>query len=384
MRIAILELVQTHAGFELEFDKIIIEELKAQGHEPVLFLPENSKLEADLGIPIEYVTGGEIVSYENVGRLTRLWRAWQREQRRVKWFNSAYAKAQSGAVDAILLTTATYRYLRSLHKSKLKKSPIPIIFIFLGINPQEKSVFLKEARQCATYKNIKLKIISLRNDFVSDSIKNIEIIPPPVIVPVHFGAAFAQRAHKQEPLKIGFFGHYRRGEKNVAEILQAFVAAKLSDKAELIVQAAPSTAEDAKELRKIIAKYINTPEISFIHGKLIGEQWHKALQSIDVVFLPYTADRYLYNWSGVYFNAIGFYKPVLATKVLNPEILHKYEIGMEVELQDMDVFKQQLQEFVQNYPTKSPVYASELARANKDFAHQKFIKNILGDITQNV
>ena len=107
MRIAILETVKTHAGFELEFDKIIIDELKRQGHEPVLFLPENSTLDADLGVPIEYMTGGSIVNYENIVRLTKYWRMLQREFRRIKWFNSAYAKAKNGEVDAIILTTAT-------------------------------------------------------------------------------------------------------------------------------------------------------------------------------------------------------------------------------------------------------------------------------------
>ena len=294
MRIAILELVKTHAGFELEFDRIIIDELKKQGHEPVLFLPENSRLEADLGIPIEYMAGGAIVNYENVGRLTKFWWAFQRERRRVKWFNSAYAKAQSGEVDAIILTTATYRYLRSLQKSKLKNSPIPVIFIFLGVNPQEKKLFLNEARKCATYENIKLKITSLRNDFTKDAMRNIEIIPPAVIVPANF-CANEEKERVGYPIKIGFFGHYRKGEKDVEGILQAFIAAKLGEKAELIVQAAPSTAEDAKDLRKIIEKYAHSPEISFIHGKLVGEKWHNALQAVDVVFLPYTAKCYLYN-----------------------------------------------------------------------------------------
>ena len=383
MRIAILETVKTHAGFELEFDKIIIDELKRQGHEPVLFLPENSRLEADLGIPIEYMAGGAIVNYENVGRLTKFWWAFQREFRRIKWFNAAYAKAKNGEVDAIILTTATYRYLRSLHKSKLKNSPIPVIFIFLGVNPQEKKLFLKEARKCATYENIKLKITSLRNDFTKETLSNIEIIPPPVIVPAHFCAEVEENELGRYPIKIGFFGHYRKGEKDVEGILQAFLAAKLGEKAKLVVQAAPSTAKDAKELDKIMQKYVRLPEISFIHGKLVGEKWHNALQAVDVVFLPYTAKRYLYNWSAVYFNAIGFYKPVLVTRIVNPEVLTKYEIGMEVELQDMAIFQQQLQEFVHGYPKKKSIYELELAKANKEFAHKKFIENILGDITKN-
>ena len=59
MRVAILETVKTQGGFEQEFDRLIIDELKKEGHEPVLYLPENSSLPVDFGIPIEYMSGGE-------------------------------------------------------------------------------------------------------------------------------------------------------------------------------------------------------------------------------------------------------------------------------------------------------------------------------------
>ena len=41
MRIAILESIVMPAGHEVEFDRILVEELKKQGHEPVFFVPEN-------------------------------------------------------------------------------------------------------------------------------------------------------------------------------------------------------------------------------------------------------------------------------------------------------------------------------------------------------
>ena len=123
-------------------------------------------------------------------------------------------------MDAIVLTTATYRYLRSLHKSKLKDSPVPVIFIFLGVNPQEKPKFLKQARRCEAYKNIKLKITSLRNDFKDDHVAKIEIIPPPVLLPE--GVPVTADLSYREPVRIGFFGHYRKGEKDIDGIIQAF------------------------------------------------------------------------------------------------------------------------------------------------------------------
>jgi len=376
MRIAILETVKTHAGFELEFDKIIIDELKRQGHEPVLFLPENSNLDVDLGVPIEYMAGGPIVDYENIGKLTKFWRITQREFRRVKWFNAAYAKTKKGEVDAIILTTATYRYLRSLRISKLKNSPIPVFFIFMGITPAEKPNFLIEARKCAVYENIKFKITSLRNDFLDANITNLTIIPPPVLVPSNHGVRPEKK--DQEPIKIGFFGHYRKGEKDIEGVLQAFIKANLGGKAQLIVQAAPRREEDAVDLNEIMQKYAREPSISFIKSDLLGVQWYEALQSVDVIFLPYTAKRYLYNWSAVYFTAIGFNKPVLVTSILNPEVLAGYDIGLEVDLEDMEIFRQQLEEFVYNYQKKLPIYESELKRANKDFSHAEFIRQLLG------
>ena len=100
MRVAILETVKTQAGFEQEFDRLIIDELKKQGHEPILYLPEHSSLPVDFGIPIEYLKGGEIVDYEGAGKVKKIWLSIQRERRRVRWFDAAYEKACRHEVDA--------------------------------------------------------------------------------------------------------------------------------------------------------------------------------------------------------------------------------------------------------------------------------------------
>ena len=47
MRVAILESIVMPAGHEVEFDRILINELKRQGHEPVLFVPENFPFKVD-------------------------------------------------------------------------------------------------------------------------------------------------------------------------------------------------------------------------------------------------------------------------------------------------------------------------------------------------
>ena len=375
MRVAILETVKTQGGFEQEFDRLIIDELKKEGHEPVLYLPENSSLPVDFGIPIEYMSGGEIVDYEGAGKLKKIWLSIQRERRRVRWFDAAYEKACRHEVDAIVLTTATYRYLRSLHKSKLKDSPVPVIFIFLGVNPQEKPKFLKQARRCEAYKNIKLKITSLRNDFKDDHVAKIEIIPPPVLLPE--GVPVTADLSYREPVRIGFFGHYRKGEKDIDGIIQAFLDSHLQGKAELVVQAAPTGPDDAADMERIMNKYGSAPAVRFIKGKVLGKAWYDLLQSVDVLFLPYSNERYLYNWSAVYFNALALYKPVLATAVLNPEILRSYTVGQEVDLQDLGHLRQQLGQFLQSYEQMLPTYEAELKLVNHDFSTTMFLKNIL-------
>ncbi|MDY2966254.1 MAG: glycosyltransferase [Megasphaera massiliensis] len=375
MRVAILETVKTQGGFEQEFDRLIIDELKKKGHEPVLYLPENSSLPVDFGIPIEYMSGGEIVDYEGAGKLKKIWLSIQREQRRVRWFDAAYEMACRHEVDAIVLTTATYRYLRSLHKSKLKESPVPVIFIFLGVNPHEKPKFLKQARRCEGYQNIKLKITSLRNDFTEDHVSNLEIIPPPVLLPQ--GVSVTANLTYHEPVRIGFFGHYRKGEKDIDGIIQAFLDSHLEGKAELVVQAAPTGTEDADDMERIMEKYSRESAVRFMKGKVLGMAWYDLLQSVDVLFLPYSNERYLYNWSAVYFNALALYKPVLATAVLNPEILKNYTVGQEVDLQNLGRLRLQLGQFLQSYKEMLPTYERELKRVNHDFSTATFLENVL-------
>ena len=40
MRVAILESIVMPAGHEVEFDRILVDELKRQGHTPIFFVPQ--------------------------------------------------------------------------------------------------------------------------------------------------------------------------------------------------------------------------------------------------------------------------------------------------------------------------------------------------------
>lgn len=373
MKVAILETVKATAGFELAFDRIIIEALQRAGHNAVLFIPQDTQFDQDFSIPTVYLDGGRIVSYEGAGRLKKLYLSLQRENRRVKWFNSAVEKAKTEQVDVILLTTATYRYLRSLKKSKMKDADIPVCFIFLGVNPTEKPKFIKKAQACLPYANIKLRVTTLRDDFAAARPANVKLIAPPVMVP----DTCQQETKESETLKIGFFGHYRKGEKNLDWILSAIEKANFKRSVKFILQTVPTTEQDREEVQVLIEKYQQDNRVSFITNKLLGDNWYKAVQNVDVVFLPYTAERYLYNWSAIYFTAIGCHKPVLVTKILNPEVMASFHIGEFIDMQDFTSFFSQLEDFVNQYAAKKVQYKSELKKANECYSKKQFIENLL-------
>ena len=94
MRIAILESIVMPAGHEVEFDRILVEELKKQGHEPVFFVPEHFPFKLDYHCDVEYLEGGEVVTYAGAGKLKKLLLSIRRERRRAARLASAYQKAK--------------------------------------------------------------------------------------------------------------------------------------------------------------------------------------------------------------------------------------------------------------------------------------------------
>ncbi len=374
MRVAILESINMPAGHEVEFDRIIVDELKKQGHIPCFFVPKNFIFKVNYKVNIEYLAGGEIVTYAGAGKIKKIWLSVLREKRRLEWFNSAYEKACQGLCDAIVIPTATYRYLRTVHRSKLKNSPVPVIFIFHGINPKEKSNFEKQAKACEKYKNIYLKVITLRNDLKQDSFSNLALIKPPVFKPTDLKVDENIILHN--PVTIGFFGQFRK-EKNLGFFLQVFEKAKFNKPVKLIVQGATATPEDSDVFEKYIKDYSRNGFIEFWHKNLIGKDWQEALLSVDVIIMPYAAERYRYHWSAMLFTAIGFYKPVLQSPEMNPEVLQKYNIGQALNMQTEEAFTRQLENFVNNLDDNVTIYEKNLRLANIEYSHEKLIRNIL-------
>lgn len=374
MRIAILESIVMPAGHEVEFDRILVDELKRQGHIPVFFVPEQFPFKLDYHCDVDYLEGGKVVTYAGAGALKKILLSIRRERRRIAWFNSAYDKACAGTCDAIIIPTGTWRYIRTAMKSKLKNSPVPVYMIFHGINPKEQPKFEKQAHRIEAYKQIHLKIITLRNDFQDSGLHNIDLIQPPVFKPQDMPVN--KDLHSVPPIKIGFFGQFRK-EKNLGFFLEAFVKAKFKVPVELIVQGATVKPEDAALFENLAKEYVDYSNITFWHKNLIGVEWQKALLSVDAIMMPYAAERYRYHWGAMLFTAIGFYKPILISPELNPEILRKYKIGMAINLNSVDDFCACLEGFVDDLMKNADVYKKNFDLANAEYSQTALIYNIL-------
>lgn len=375
MKIAILESIVMPAGHEVEFDRILVDELKRQGHEPVMLVPEKFPFKIKYDAQVDYLSGGEVVSYAGANRFQKLFLSIKREYRRGKWFDSAFEMTRKNGYDAIIIPTATYRYLRKIRSSKLKNSSVPVYVIFHGINPHEKGNFVKQAKACERYTNIHLKVITLRNDFKEDGLIHVDLIVPPVFKPMDLLVDEELTVHN--PITLGFFGQYRR-EKNLRFFLDAFKTAKFTVPVKLIVQGATAMVEDSEEFEKIISEYKDVPNIEFWHKNLIGEEWQKALLGVDVIVAPYAAERYRYHWSAMSFTALGFYKPILQSPEMNPEVIENFKVGEFLDLSSQEVTAKQLEKFVNTFRERVGDYREGLQKANERYSHNNLLRNILG------
>lgn len=372
MRVAILESIIMPAGHEVEFDRILVNEMKAQGHEPMFFVPEKFPFKVDYGVPIHELEGGEVVTYAGANKLQKIWRSILREKRRRAWFSSAAKLAKKGACDAIIIPTATHRYIKAILGSGLKDSSVPVYIIFHGINPKEQPKFEAAAKKIASYKNIHLKVISLRDDV--GHLPNVEVIPPPVFTPV-----YERNIPQHEGIKLGFFGQFRK-EKNLEVFLEAFKDCQFKVPVELVVQGATAKPEDGELFEAIIKKYNDVENIQFIHKSLIGKDWEEALLSVDGIIMPYGAERYRYHWGAMLFTAIGYNKPVVVSPELNPEVLEQFKIGKVLTSVEPKSIKDCLEDFVAYISEDKEALSKELGRANEVYSHRALIHNLLGEV----
>lgn len=106
----------------------------------------------------------------------------------------------------------------------------------------------------------------------------------------------------------------------------------------------------------------------------------KALLDVDAIMMPYAAERYRYHWGAMLFTAIGFYKPVLASPELNPEVLQQFKIGQAIDLSSVEAFSQQLEGFIDDLVSNTEEYQQGLNQANIAYGQDKLIKGILKSV----
>lgn len=380
MRIAILESIVMPAGHEVEFDRILVEELKKQGHEPVFFVPEHFPFKLDYHCDVEYLEGGEAISYAGVSRLKRLWLSMQREKRRVAWLDSACRKGAAGKCDAVIVPTNSWRVMRSIRHSILKDSKVPFLFMFHGIMPKDRQRFCDGVRSLREYPKVHLGALGLQTDFPElTDCPHFHTIMAPVYVP--FDLPVTPEFHIHTPLRLGFFGQYRR-EKNLDFFLQAFVKAQFTTPVTLTVQGATATQADSDDFERLRNEYASYTNIHFLHKNLLGMEWQQEIMNIDVMLLPYGAERYRYQPSAMLFTAIGYYKPVLQSPEMNPEILQEFTIGEAVRLDSVKVFSRQLENFVNTFSDHQETYRQGLLGANEKYGQDKLIQRIVGILSE--
>ncbi len=377
MRIGIFENIMTPGGHEVDFNRIIVEEMQKRGHEICFYVPDGFKFSMDYHVPVHELKG-QVVSYTGITGLRKLLATVKREFNRVSWFKQLYEAGQRSEIDAIIIPTSTYRYLRTVAKSVIRHSKVPIVFILHGINPGEAPKFLREAKKLEACSNIRPTVLTFTDNIFGEKRPNIRTIYPPTFIPRDIEMKKIQEggpAHSQRPLTIGFFGQYRR-EKRLEDFLEVYFQGNYTRPVKLLVQGATMHPEDSEDFERIIKKYSNREGIEFLHKGLIGAEWQQAIMDIDALLLPYSAPRYKYHWGGMLFTAIGFKKPVVTSDDMNPEVFEAYNIGEVFESGNLDALKKSLEHFINTYDEMKDTYASELQKAYDEYSPEAFAQRI--------
>ena len=368
MRIAIFENIMTPGGHEVDFNRILVEELKNLGHEIIFYVPENFQFQFDYQVPVKKISG-EAVIYKNSRGLKKIFNSAKREINRQRWFSQLFDEQKN--FDALIIPTSTYRYLRALNLNSLKKISVPLIFILHGINPDESPKFFNAAEKFLSNRNIKNVVLTFGKNIFGKSLENVFTIYPPTFIPRDIKIS----PQKNSVLKIGFFGQYRR-EKKLRDLLEVFVKGNYQKKVELFVQGSTMHAEDAEDFEKIISDYKNFSEINFLHKGLIGAEWQKKISEVDALLMPYSAERYKYHWGGMLFTAIGFEKPVIVSSDMNPEVFQMYRIGEIFESGNLEGLSKVLESFINNFDENISEYKKNLRAASEDFSPENCAKRL--------
>ena len=374
MRIALLETIVMPIGHEVEFDRILVDNMNKLGHKPIFFVPKNYPFKLEYNAEVEYLDGGEAISYANVSRVKKIWLSIIREHRRVAWLDSAFQKAQQGKCDAIMIPTASWRMLRSLLKSKLKNSPIPVLVQLHGLIPSDYDNLFSLVKKLKPYKNIHIDIFGMQTlkDYPqAKDCPNFHTVLPMVYLPHELDVVPEFKLN--DTMRLGFFGQYRK-EKNIEFFLDAFLQAKFTTPVELLMQGATVTPVDSEDFERIAKKYSGHANIKFLHKNLIGAEWEQQLLDCDIILMPYGAERYRYQPSAMLFNAIGYCKPVLQSPEMSPEVLEEFSVGEAVRLDSVETFARQLEKFVNEFRSKADKYKKGIEGANSKYSQENLVK----------
>lgn len=371
MRIAIFENIMTPGGHEVEFDRILVEEFRALGHEVEFYVPQNFSFRFDYQTPVTRLKG-DAVTYTNSRGLKKIFAAAKREFNRQRWYSQLFDAQKN--FDALIVPTSTYRYLRALNHSSLKKISVPMIFILHGINLTEAPKFLAAAEKLSGNKNIKPVVLTFGDNIFGERRENIFTIYPPTYTARDLKVA-PKISAAGEILKVGFFGQYRR-EKNLRGLLEVFLRGKYSRRVELQVQGSTMHAEDSEDFEEIIRQYRGDERLSFLHKGLIGAEWQRAIMNVDALLMPYSAPRYRYHWGGMLFTAIGFGKPVVASDDMNPEVFNLYRVGETFRSGNLNDLARVLETFINDFDKNFPAYEKNLRAAGEDFSPVNFARRL--------
>ncbi len=372
MKFAIMECVVTPGGHEIDFDRILVEELTALGHQVEFYVPEGHEFKWNYGVPVHPISGRGI-SYAGARGLKKTLLAAKREINRQRWYRAMLQYAKAGAFDAIIFPSATYRYLRALAISPLKNSPVPVLFLIHGVTPQEVVRLQAETKKFLARPNIRVGVQTFAKEKLELDGPNISIYSPPNYIPRDIDPA-AQQA-QDGILRLGFFGQYRR-EKKLDAFLEVYKTCAFNRPVRLIVQGATQTPADAEDFDRIIKKYEGADGLEFWHRALIGVDWQKGLASVDAIVMPYGNDRYLYHTSAILSNAIGYRKAVINADNVNPEVLQRFKIGMDFKNGDSSSLKTAIETFVNTYDEQAELYREQLQAAYEEYSPAKLAANI--------
>lgn len=374
MKFAILESVVTPGGHEIDYDRILVEELTALGHAVEFYVPEGHEFKWNYGVPVHHLPG-KGVSYAGARGFKKLCLSAKREYNRRRWCNKMYQYAVEKRFDAIIFPSATYRYLRGLQYNQLLKATVPVIYMIHGLTPEETTRLFEQAEQVVDAANIKIAVQTFAPDALQTKLPNISYFPPPAYIPRDI--EYKQYITYEKTLRLGFFGQYRK-EKNLDAFLDAYFSCDFSSPVKLIVQGATQTPGDAEDFERIINKYSGQKEkIEFIHKPLIGKEWQAGIQSVDAIVMPYSNPRYRYHTSAMLSTAIGFYKPIIISDMINPEVLEEFKIGIGFDGSSAEHLKKALEEFVNTFEKNKEGYEQELRNANEKFLPKRLAENIV-------